>query len=314
MDGFNTFRAPALARLDATSDIADQLALLRGDGVLILENALSEQSVASVGAEFDQCFAETAPGEGAFFGRNTKRFSAAFAKAPSTIELALHPQILELIERVLIGEDIGPRRADRIQLNLTQAVSIGPGEPEQVVHRDQQMYGITPGFELLANVMFCIDDFTSENGGTNFVPGSCAWQGERWPQPDEIAPAQAKAGSAIVWLGSMMHGGGANRTQRARRGLILSYNLGWLAQAEKLLLSIPPPIARDLPRRLQELIGYQVHRPNLGWIESRDPIEWLHNRGVVTGGAQDHLHGDHLALVDFYYHERARRLGQTGAQ
>src|SRR5262249_30158572 len=96
-------------------------------------------------------------------------------------------------------------------------------------------------------------------------------------------------GSVIIWLGSVMHGGGANRTAAPRRGVVFSYSLGWLAPAEKLLLSIPPEIARTLPTRLQRLIGYQVHRPNLGWIEEQDPIEWLHGQVGPVAAAKDHF-------------------------
>lgn len=69
----------------------------------------------------------------------------------------------------------------------------------------------------------------------------------------------------------------------------MSYSVGWLAPAEKLLLSIPPDIARALPERLQQLIGYQIHRPNLGWVEGRDPIEWLRGETGDMAAARDNL-------------------------
>jgi ectoine hydroxylase-related dioxygenase (phytanoyl-CoA dioxygenase family) len=105
----------------------------------------------------------------------------------------------------------------------------------------------------------------------------------------------------------MMHGGGANRTEKLRRGIILSYNLAWLAQGEKLLLSVPPTCARTLPERAQRLIGYQTHRPSLGWIEGRDPIEWLHGRFTAVAPAGDHLRCEHSQIVDDYYLESPRR-------
>ena len=69
----------------------------------------------------------------------------------------------------------------------------------------------------------------------------------------------------------------------------MSYRLAWLAASEKLLLSIPPEIARTLPERLQQLIGYQLHKPNLGWVEGQDPIRWLRGEFAELAETEDNL-------------------------
>ncbi|MEN9855972.1 MAG: hypothetical protein RLZZ157_1098 [Pseudomonadota bacterium] len=56
-----------------------------------------------------------------------------------------------------------------------------------------------------------------------------------------------------------------------------------------------------MPTRLQRLIGYQVHQPNVGWVEGRDPLEWLMGQTDQVGSAQDHLPADQAALVAAYY-------------
>jgi hypothetical protein len=114
--------------------------------------------------------------------------------------------------------------------------------------------------------MWPLGAFTRENGATEIVPFSHRWERSRRPASAEGVPALASPGSVIPRLGSTLHGGGANRTKSERRGLVFSYSLAWLAQAEKLLLSTPPNVARLLPERAQRLVGYQVHRPNLGWV------------------------------------------------
>jgi ectoine hydroxylase-related dioxygenase (phytanoyl-CoA dioxygenase family) len=89
------------------------------------------------------------------------------------------------------------------------------------------------------------------------------------------------AGSAVVYLGGTLHGGGANTSQVARRGAHLSYCLGWLRTEENQYLSVPPAIAATLPRRSQELLGYAVHNSiprgggYLGMLRSQDPIDLL---------------------------------------
>lgn len=310
MDGFAHFPGAAIAHLSADAPFEEQLATLRRDGVLVIDNALTQIQLEALGHELDPWFERAPGGEGAFFGRRTRRFGALLAKARTAQDLVLHQRILPLIERVLVAGDLGLPRCDNIQLNISQGIGIGPDEPEQVIHRDQDLFwvkhwpGWRSGFEVLVNALFCIDDFTLENGATRFVPGSCGWHLDRWPEAHEIAQATAKAGSAILWVGSMMHGGGANRTDHIRRGAVISYSLGWLQPGEKSLLSIPHDVARALPRRAQQLLGYQVHRPTLGWVEGRDPGEWLNREFGPLGACQDHMHEEHVSIVENYYRQK----------
>ena len=192
------------------------------------------------------------------------------------------------VAEILLGA--GTRACDRIQLNLTQAIGIGPDEPAQAIHRDDDFFPFAhAGAELMINALWTLDAFTAANGATQIAPGSHRWDRRRTSNADEIAAAEAPAGAVILWLGATLHGGGANTTAEARRGVVMSYSVGWLAPAEKLLLSIPPDSARALPERLQQLIGYQIHRPNLGWVEGRDPIEWLRGEVGAVAAAGDNL-------------------------
>ncbi len=88
---------------------------------------------------------------------------------------------------------------------------------------------------------------------------------------DSVAGAM-RAGSALVFIGSVTHGAGANRSPFPRTGIIISYCLGWLRTYENQYLAYAPEIAARWPEPLQRLIGYQIHRPNLGGWEGRDPI------------------------------------------
>ena len=108
----------------------------------------------------------------------------------------------------------------------------------------------------LASVIALVD-FTAENGATRVVPGSHRWDWERMPEAHEFAMAAMPAGSAVIYLGSTLHGGGPNTTANQwRRGMHLSYVLGWLRTEENHYLATPPAIARTLPRQAQELLGY----------------------------------------------------------
>ena len=79
----------------------------------------------------------------------------------------------------------------------------------------------------------------------------------------------------MFYLGTLWHGGGANQTDRPRLGVILEYVASWLRPQENHLLAVPPEIVRGLPERLQELLGYNVHPPFLGYVDGRHPRRLL---------------------------------------
>jgi ectoine hydroxylase-related dioxygenase (phytanoyl-CoA dioxygenase family) len=109
------------------------------------------------------------------------------------------------------------------------------------------------------------------------------------PEPDEILQAEMPAGSVLIYFGSLIHSGGANKTDKSRTGLVISYCLGWLKQAENQFLSTPIAIAKNLPERLQRLIGYFVHKPNLGCVEGQDPIKLLSDEDIISCGFEEFI-------------------------
>lgn len=145
------------------------------------------------------------------------------------------------------------------------------------------------GSEWMINCMWAIDDFTSENGATNLVIGSHKWDPTREPEESEIIQAEMKAGSILIYMASLLHGGGHNRTENPRTGVVLSYCLGWLRQAENMYLSIPLEHAKMMSKKLQKLIGYATHQPNLGCVEGQDPIVLLEGKQIKNAQFQEFI-------------------------
>ena len=111
--------------------------------------------------------------------------------------------------------------------------------------------------QLEVEAIYALSDFTAENGGTRVVPGSHRWPLERKPREDEIVSAVMPAGAALYYLGSTIHGGGANTTSdEFRRGLFTGLVGGWLRTEENFFLSTPIEAVRDMPERVQGLLGY----------------------------------------------------------
>lgn len=258
--------------------------ILERDGCVVIEDVLDAGEVATLAAELAPHF-EAAPNcSGDFYGYVTKRLSGLIAKSPTCQAMAVDSAILGVMDHFLLKGCRG------YHLNLTQAIQIGPGEPAQVIHRDDLMFNfVHPEFEAMINVMWAVDDFTAENGATHVVPGSHKWPLDRQAQPHEETQGVMRRGSVLIYLGSLLHGGGANRTSRPRTGVVHSYCLGWLRQAEPQYLAVPGEIARRLPERLQRLLGYFVHEPNLGSLEGQDPIKLLTGELAINGHFNEFL-------------------------
>src|SRR4029077_7803274 len=98
-----------------------------------------------------------------------------------------------------------------------------------------------PKPELQVASVIALVDFTAGNGATRVFPGSHKWEAGRYPAAgDEPEIAVMPAGSAILYLGSTFHGGGAHTGGEPRRGVHLSYTLGWLRTEENNYLAVPP--------------------------------------------------------------------------
>jgi ectoine hydroxylase-related dioxygenase (phytanoyl-CoA dioxygenase family) len=252
---------PQLRRLPASADGEAIAALLDSDGALVLDDVIDAAQVARVLAELDPYIAATPVGRDQFTGFQTTRTGALVARSPACRELIMHPTILAACDAFLL------RACDRYQLHLTQVIRIRPGQPRQALHRDRLAWGgFLTGVEPQLNTIWALTEFTQANGATQVVPGSPAWPQERRADPSEIAYAEMTAGSVLVYSGSVIHGGGENRTDADRIGVNLTYCLGWLRQEENQYLSCPPAIARTLDRKLQALLGYAMGSYALGYF------------------------------------------------
>jgi ectoine hydroxylase-related dioxygenase (phytanoyl-CoA dioxygenase family) len=165
--------------------------------------------------------------------------------------------------------------------------------------------------ESMVNVMWALDDFTAENGATRVWPQSNRVSLDQPILPeDQAIPAVMPRGSACLLLGSTMHSGGANFSDAPRRGLVISYCLGWLKPSENQWLAYPPEVARHFPAELAALIGYQLHHPSLGNIEGQCPSVLLGQSAQASQPWTDTLLPEQRVMADWY---RDMQLAKQGA-
>ncbi|MGD9891932.1 MAG: phytanoyl-CoA dioxygenase family protein [Dehalococcoidia bacterium] len=255
-----------MVSLAATAGIDDVVGALEADGYAIVEGILNPEETRAKRDELTRILESTPTGRNNFEGFSTRRIYALFAKTRAFDQPAIHPLVLGVLDQVLVN----------YQLSAPVGIEIGPGEKAQSLHRDDGIYPIRlPHDELVVNTMWALDDFTEANGATHVIPGSHRWVDRR---PDAGMPATRAvmpAGSVMFFLGSVFHGGGANTTDRPRLGVILEYVVGWLRQQENHVIAVPKSTIRTLPERLQELLGYNIAPPFIGYVDGRHPLKYL---------------------------------------
>jgi hypothetical protein len=276
---------------DANASPAAVVDVLRRDGGVIVRDLATANLIDACAAELRSSLDEFDEGQRTdFSGSKTLRCGGVLRYAPSCAELIAHSMVLDVADAILL-----PSCAE-YQIGSTTGIEILPGECDQQLHRDDTPYPIQiAGLELQIGVMWAFNDFTAENGATRVVPGSHRFL-RAWHRPDltDWASAVMSKGSTLFYLGSTWHGGGANRSNSPRAGLINTYCLGWLRSEENHCLEVPPQAARRYSERVRRLLGYTTHgagHDQLGYYGGNDPVWVQHNeveavaRGQVPGGA-----------------------------
>nr|WP_230293892.1 phytanoyl-CoA dioxygenase family protein [Croceicoccus sp. Ery5] len=273
-------------------------------GYCTVPDLVPPAQVAALDADLAPQFEETDFCRGDFYGEYTKRFGRLLTRSEHAAAFVQHPLIIELVERALGAW------CDTVQLNLTQAIEIHPGAPQQMPHRDQDMWeGVKGETEYLLNVMWPFTPYTQENGATLVYPGSHGARALDPSEPDMSVAVEMVPGSALIFLGSTLHGAGGNSSEAIRRGMIVSYALGWLKPYENQWLAYPPDVARRFPPELAALVGYRQHRPNLGNWEGLCPSVLLGEGLPDRIGAVDALRPDQAEMVGAFRRGLGRANG-----
>lgn len=280
-----------LARLEDGQDTAAVLAALERDGAVLIDRFVPTSVTDAINAEIDDAVAAAEagmfavnPAVQAFFGPHTKHVNALAAVSPTFAEEVMtHPTYRAVCDAVLLPS------CSRWQLNLGHAIVRGPGADAQWPHRDEDVWPHfpRPHSEIQVASLVALTPFRPETGATRVVPGSHRWPRDRRPEEHEIAVAELPVGGAVLYYGSTIHFAGANRTaDEWRRGVHVSFTLGWLRTEENNYLAVPPEVVATLSPEAQAVLGYAVHDAiaegggYLGMVRMRDPRDLLAEGGL----------------------------------
>jgi hypothetical protein len=257
----------SLRRFELGDRDDDILRAIQDDGACILEALIPDELCLRMMAEFQPHIDRAPwsnrepgnPGEtDEFFGRRTKRFHGLPSLSPSCAELIALPRLVGLAE-TFVGRG---ERCRAVKISTTELMVLGTGQAQQMLHRDGDSWPYLAREErrrllFSANVALC--DFTETNGATVVVPGSHRWPGGREAVAEETCRATMTRGSALLYSGEVLHGGGDNEEGEIRTGFYVGYIPSWLAGLENHALSNGAAAIAALAEPVKRLLD--VSRP-----------------------------------------------------
>jgi len=257
-------------------------------GYVVFERVLSPDQLARLRDALTPFLAGDLRGRNDFEGLLTNRVYALLAKSPVFSEIIAHPLALAFVEA-----DLGRNAL----LSACLAIQLWPGESVQPWHFDDSHYRWPrPRPSLGVSAFWAIDETTTENGATEIIPGSHTWPDDVLPGSDltkvfsdrrikavdedpaprdDAVQVELPAGSLMLTKGTLWHRGGANRSQAPRLIITPQYCPAWTRQLENMMASLTHAQAAELPERVQELVGYSIHEPFMGYVDGMHPNRLL---------------------------------------
>ncbi len=271
-----------------TRSFADYQKEFDAQGYLIFENVIDADARAQVRAALAPFHATDMRGRNDFEGLKSNRVYGLMSKGDIFADLAIHPLVLAFVEAEF-GESAW--------LSAFLSINIHPGETAQPWHYDDEHCRLPrPRTPLQLSAFWAIDAMTQDNGATEIIPQSHKWGDEKVTGAtksssfsdthmrdvnddpgtrDDAHKVIMPAGALMLIKGTLYHRGGANKSDASRLILTPQYCPGWVRQLENMVLSTPPEIARTLPPRARELIGYSIHPPFMGYADGVHPEKTL---------------------------------------
>lgn len=178
-------------------------------------------------------------------------------KDPVFEQALMNPPALALIT-YLLGESC-------IVSHLSSMVK-GPGDDYLPLHTDQNQSGAippAPPYAQVANATWALTDYTRDNGGICFVPGSHRYcRQPTYAEATDLSlfhPLEVQAGSIIIWHGNTWHGAFPRRVPGVRVSLVEYFSRSYLRPSEDLGPLISPEALARNPPRFAVLAGAAKH-------------------------------------------------------
>lgn len=261
---------------------------MRKDGYCIIENAFPEDFCGEVLDAMHRIQEEKDIRPfGGFAGDKTVRIMNLLQYDDLFQQVPTQPDALAVLHGYLDPECL---------LSGIDSSEIYPGQTAQPIHTDTWWHDNHRfDFPVCVNSIMTLSEFTDANGATRIVPGSHRWTAEEvafdpsssdFPllpgeQPTgydvnwKPIAAEAPKGSILMYDSRMMHGGGANVSDKPRPGIISPYVLPWLRQLDNFAYAIPLERQKTFSPELRKLIGLGLVRGGYSQVNGMSPEQFL---------------------------------------
>jgi hypothetical protein len=248
--------------------------LLRFQGYCVVDSGLGDSEIHRLRLAFDE-------GHKTYIQRYGARFDLEALGENHTIRVlpAVAPVFLTLIENPPLRALLDLIFGGSVILNQVNGLFNPPSGAtfsQRRWHRDLPYQHYVASRPLAVNALFCLDDFTLENGATEVAPGT--HKEEKFPSEaalSEIARTiEASAGCFLVLDAMTFHTAGTNTTDKPRRAVNHVYAIPPFRQQIALEIALDGSLA--VPENMRQLLGF-------GRLEPRTVEEWLETRQAKMG-------------------------------
>ncbi|KAJ4050877.1 hypothetical protein NW756_003975 [Fusarium oxysporum] len=279
---------PEITALPATAPIEEIVSVIRRDGGIIIKGFITPDEADRIQAEADPHYQKVGKYEGTLFPPTDPPLSGFAGKSTTFAHKAINHPVYREASKLLLKEESYPFRDGKRYkcvsnpvLAVSEAFSRGRSKA-QPLHRDDMAQHFDhvegSGESSLLGLLVAGTKCTFENGATQVIVGSHLWPEAAISGPADrsmCSTAEMEKGDAVMIIGSVWHGAGANITDERRNIFSCHMVRGSYRADENQYLAIPLEVIKDYDPEVQSLLGYSVSHPNCGHVDMKDPIVML---------------------------------------
>lgn len=177
--------------------------------------------------------------------------------------LARDLEIARLLDDPRLQPLVAPLLGEHWILYAFTSSSIPPGGTNygRRIHVDSPRH--VPDYAFNVGLIWALDAFTAETGGTEVLPGSHS--SPRTPSEEyfdrNCVQLQCAQGSLVVFQARLFHRSGVNSTNRWRHALTMNACRSFMKQRMDWVRLVPKAIADSLGPQGRRLLGYDTRLP-----------------------------------------------------
>lgn len=246
-----------LAQDNLASELDEVAEQVRRIGYAVLDSGYTKDELTQLSEAFNRTRTDYLKKYGEARLRSANEFHTV--RAPLThgdsafVRLATNQYLLNVLGKLIIGKFI---------LNQQNGVINPPGEVynQGAWHRDLPYQHYVSNTPLAVNALFCVDDFTQENGSTFVLPAS--HRAVNFPSASYIQrnalQVEARSGQYILLDCMLFHSGGFNRTNVERRAVNHVFTIPYFKQQIKLPELMQNVVLEPVQK---EIFGFNYQEP-----------------------------------------------------